>query len=267
MTDARVTAATPSFPWLLGMSSWMLLTAVPGPMLAWLGFGIVGLVSRRPRLMILAVAAGAVAILVNMPIWGQWQAVIAAVAYLAGMVVALMVNPSWLRTMWERRMSSPNRAPLVRRQPAASGSSTSSRSSASGTKTSRRRRKPAAAPKPKAEPKPKTEPTQAPAVEAEALARTAGASSDDLLATTENPAGPVDVNSATVDELATLPGVTRSRARRAHRERERQGGFTSVEDFGESIGLQPHEIVRLRRLASCSPRPRGERRFGRRVDY
>ncbi|WP_268777898.1 ComEA family DNA-binding protein [Microbacterium sp. Root166] len=264
MTDARVTAATPSFPWLIGMSSWMLLTAVPGPMLAWLGFGIVGLVSRRPRLMILAVAAGAVAILVNMPIWGQWQAVVAAVAYLAGMVVALMVNPSWLRIMWERRMSSPNRAPLVRRQAAASGSA-STRSSASGTKTSRRRRRPAAEPKPKAEVK--AEPKQAPAVEAEALARTAGASSDDLLATTDGPAEPVDVNTATVDELATLPGVTRSRARRAHKERERQGGFTSVEDFGESIGLQPHEIVRLRRLASCSPRPRGERRFGRRVDY
>jgi hypothetical protein len=264
VTDARVTAAVPSFPWLIGMSSWMLLTAVPGPMLAWLGFGIVGVVSRRPRLMILAVVAGAVAILVNMPIWGQWQAVIAAVAYLAGMVVALMVNPGWLRTMWERRMSSPNRAPLARRQAAASGSS-APRSGASGAKTSRRRRKPA--PKPKPKPEPAVEEKDAPAVEAQTLARTAGASADDLLAATDGSPEPVDVNTATVDELATLPGVTRSRARRAHRERERQGGFTSVEDFGESIGLQPHEIVRLRRLASCSPRPRGERRFGRRVDY
>ncbi len=261
MTDGRVTAATPSYPWLLGMSSWMLLTAVPGPMLAWLGFGIVGVVSRRPRLMIVAVAAGAVAILVNMPLWGQWQAVIAAVAYLAGMVVALIVNPSWLRIMWERRMSSPNRAPLVRRPAAASVSSSSSRSAASGTKTSRRRRKSTTAPQPKVAAK------DAPAVEADTLARTAGASTDDLLAATESPAEPVDVNTATVDELATLPGVTRSRARRAHKEREHQGGFTSVEDFGESIGLQPHEIVRLRRVASCSPRPRGERRFGRRVDY
>ena len=81
--------------------------------------------------------------------------------------------------------------------------------------------------------------------------------------------GRLDVNTATAtaSELEDLPGMTRTRARRAVKERDEQGGFTSIEDFGEAAGLQPHEIVRLRRVATCSARPRGERRYGRRVDF
>ena len=103
--------------------------------------------------------------------------------------------------------------------------------------------------------------------EAAELAAAAGASPTDYLAADDLTPEPVDVNTAPAAELEKLPGMSRSRARRAVKEREAQGGFTSVEDFGEAVGLQPHEIVRLRKLAACSPRPRGERRFGRRVDY
>ncbi|MFC0197364.1 hypothetical protein ACFFIR_10870, partial [Microbacterium arthrosphaerae] len=105
-SSVRATSANdmPSVGWMLGMSSWMLLTVIPGPILTWLGFSIIGVASRSRRLIILGVVWGATAILVSLDIWGQWQALARAVVYLAGMVVALAVNPGWLRTMWQRRV-------------------------------------------------------------------------------------------------------------------------------------------------------------------
>ncbi|MBG6238546.1 DNA uptake protein ComE-like DNA-binding protein [Mycetocola sp. CAN_C7] len=50
-------------------------------------------------------------------------------------------------------------------------------------------------------------------------------------------------------------------------ERTKRGGFSSLEDFATTAGMQPHEIVRLRDEAFCSPRPRAARSFGRRLDY
>lgn len=266
----------PSIPWMLGMSSWMLLTVVPGPIVTWLGFSIIGVVSRSRRLLILAVVWGAAAILVSLEIWGQWQPLIRGIVYLSGMLVALMVNPGWLRTMWQRRLDRAGESDA-----SASGGTASGRSSSSGSSTSKptsrssRRSRAAAAraaakgeAEAAAEARAKAEQTsRAGAAEADRLASAAGASSTDYLDAAELTPEPVDVNTAAAAELEKLPGMSRSRARRAVREREAQGGFTSVEDFGETVGLQPHEIVRLRKLATCSPRPRGERRFGRRVDY
>ncbi|WP_290058447.1 helix-hairpin-helix domain-containing protein [Amycolatopsis solani] len=61
----------------------------------------------------------------------------------------------------------------------------------------------------------------------------------------------VDVNTAPGPELATLPGLTPSRVTTALELRQRQGGFPDVEAFGVAIGLQPHEIVRLRGRATA----------------
>jgi DNA uptake protein ComE-like DNA-binding protein len=275
----------PSIPWMLGMSSWMLLTVVPGPILTWLGFSIIGVASRSRRLLILAVVWGAAAILVTLEIWGQWQPLVRGIVYLSGMLVALMVNPGWLRTMWQRRLDRASES-----GGAGSGGTASGRSAGSGTgaakkpsaRASRRSRAAAAraaAAKARAEAQAARAETEAAeraerdeaagagAGEAAALAAAAGASPTDLLDAADLTPEPVDVNTAAAAELEKLPGMSRSRARRAVKERDAQGGFTSVEDFGEAVGLQPHEIVRLRKLATCSPRPRGERRFGRRVDY
>lgn len=302
---AAAAKAAPSIGWMLAMSSWMLLTLVPGAMLTWLGFSIIGVASRSRRLLILAVVWGAAAILVSLDIWGQWRPLVGAVAYLSGMLVALMVNPGWLRTMWQRRLDREAQASTTSRtrgrtwdrseaqasissttkaRTAAKPSSRRARKAAAGVQTavasaaspskaskasaSKARAKAAADAAAKAE----AEARDAAAARAErdataALATAAGASTDGLLAADEPVTEPVDVNTATVAELERLPGITRARARRAVAERETRGGFTSVENFGESVGLQPHEIVRLRRVATCSPRPRGERRFGRRVDY
>jgi DNA uptake protein ComE-like DNA-binding protein len=275
----------PSIAWMLGMSSWMLLTVVPGPIVTWLGFSIIGVASRSRRLLILAVVWGAAAILVSLEIWGQWQPLVRGIVYLSGMLVALMVNPGWLRTMWQRRL---DRAGGSGDAASRTGGTASGRSSGSGTSTTKKpssrssRRSRAATARNAA----KAEAEAAARAKAEAAARSkaddaarsktdeaaelaaaAGASPTDYLAADDLTPEPVDVNTAPAAELEKLPGMSRSRARRAVKERDAQGGFTSVEDFGDAVGLQPHEIVRLRKVATCSPRPRGERRFGRRVDY
>ncbi|MBD3941177.1 helix-hairpin-helix domain-containing protein [Microbacterium sp. NEAU-LLC] len=290
-STARTAPATdvPSVGWLLGMSSWMLLTLVPGPMFAWLGFGIVGVASRSRRLIILGVVWAAVAILVNLELWGQAQPIVRAVAYLAGMVCALAVNPGWLRTMWQRRLDKSGMGVTSARAAAtgaaASGAATSGNraSRRSQAKSTQRAQQKAAQQKAAQQAKTQAAPARDRTAE---LAAAVGATTYDLLDTpaetaaerpgTSKPAAaqvpdasaePVDVNTATAAELEGLPGVTKARARKAVSEREEQGGFSSLEDFGETLGLQPHEIVRLRKVATCSPRPRGERRFGRRVDY
>jgi hypothetical protein len=40
--------------------------------------------------------------------------------------------------------------------------------------------------------------------------------------------------------------------------RRRQGGFADVEAFGVAVGLQPHEIVRLRGRAAAGQVPQRE---------
>ncbi|RSD19278.1 helix-hairpin-helix domain-containing protein [Amycolatopsis eburnea] len=62
----------------------------------------------------------------------------------------------------------------------------------------------------------------------------------------------VDVNTAPGPELASLPGLSPARVTTALELRQRQGGFPDVEAFGVAIGLQPHEIVRLRGRATAS---------------
>ena len=59
----------------------------------------------------------------------------------------------------------------------------------------------------------------------------------------------VDVNAASGPELARL--LSPEQVAKALELRQRQGGFPDVEAFGVAIGLQPHEIVRLRKRATA----------------
>jgi DNA uptake protein ComE-like DNA-binding protein len=283
-SNARTTPANdvPSIGWLLGMSSWMLLTLVPGAVLTWLAFGIVGVASRSRRLIIVGVVWAAVAVLVNLEMWGEAQPIVRTVAYLAGMVCALAVNPGWLRTMWQRRVEKSGMG-VTSARAAATGTATDAPAGNRASRRSRAKSTQRAQQKAAQQAKAKAAPPRDRTAE---LAAAVGATTSDLLDTpteagatkpektapaaaeaADEAAEPVDVNTATAAELEGLPGVTKARARKAVSEREEQGGFSSLEDFGETLGLQPHEIVRLRKVATCSPRPRGERRFGRRVDY
>lgn len=65
--------------------------------------------------------------------------------------------------------------------------------------------------------------------------------------------GSLDVNTATVDQLAGLPGFDTARAARTVAEREARGGFASMADFASAAGLAPHEVVRVRDLVTCPP--------------
>jgi DNA uptake protein ComE-like DNA-binding protein len=240
VTSSGRTAA-PGWGWLVGVSSWLLLVFF-GPGFAWIGFLIVGTVSQRVPAIVAGIVSGVLGVTIGIEVWGGATDIVNAVVHLAGIVVALALNPGWLRTMWERRVR--------RRMPGATATGARTAAAASARPATSRRRG--------------SRPAQ-PSRETERLAASVGATSADLLQTSE-PVEPVDVQTAAAPELEELPGMNRTKARRAVKARAKKGGFVSVEDFGEAAGLQPHQIVRLRTAATCSPRPRGERRFGRRVD-
>lgn len=70
------------------------------------------------------------------------------------------------------------------------------------------------------------------------------------LAPPPSPAPPLlDVNSASGPELARV--LSPEQVTKALELRRRQGGFPDVEAFGVAVGLQPHEIVRLRKQATA----------------
>jgi competence protein ComEA len=59
---------------------------------------------------------------------------------------------------------------------------------------------------------------------------------------------PADLNRISARELALIPGVSLSLAERIIRERERRGGYGSLEDLSAVKGVGP---VTLKRLGSC----------------
>ncbi|GAC1625664.1 MAG: hypothetical protein NVS4B2_04390 [Chloroflexota bacterium] len=70
--------------------------------------------------------------------------------------------------------------------------------------------------------------------------------------TTEK-SGRVDINSAPIDALLALPHVTLAMATALMGERALRGGFATVEEVGEFLFLQPHEVERLRDRVSFGP--------------
>lgn len=64
---------------------------------------------------------------------------------------------------------------------------------------------------------------------------------------------PIDLNSATLDQLAALPGLNRRSAQRIIQARDERGGFFSVNDLVALEELDPHEFARLRTMLTCTP--------------
>lgn len=64
------------------------------------------------------------------------------------------------------------------------------------------------------------------------------------------PAGPIDVNAATSDELQTLPGVGPATATAIVTERERNGPFLDVDDLDRVPGIGPAKVDALRGLVT-----------------
>jgi competence protein ComEA len=66
----------------------------------------------------------------------------------------------------------------------------------------------------------------------------------------DQPAGPVDVNRATADELDELPGVGPATAAAIITERTRNGPFASVDDLDRVPGIGPAKLEALRDLVT-----------------
>ena len=185
---------------------------------------------------------------------GAWGVIARGVLCVIGIVHALVVNRRWLALMWGRREA---RAAEEARKQARQRSRRKGRggSGASG-------RPEQAAAERGASPSPARAAAAVPAG-ATGLLDQPGTRRSDYLA---DAALAVDVNTASAAELARLPGLDQSRARRLVKERNRRGGFVSLDAFAAAAELQPHQLVRLREAATCSPPPRKPRTFGRRLD-
>jgi len=64
---------------------------------------------------------------------------------------------------------------------------------------------------------------------------------------------PADLNRISVADLALLPGVSRSLAERIVAERERRGGYGSLEELNEVKGVGPATLERLSRHLVVRP--------------
>ena len=67
-------------------------------------------------------------------------------------------------------------------------------------------------------------------------------------ASTATPAGPVHLNSATVEQLDALPGIGPVTAQKIVDWRQAHGAFTSVDDLDAVPGIGPARIEQLREL-------------------
>ena len=66
--------------------------------------------------------------------------------------------------------------------------------------------------------------------------------------TSDVPVGPLDLNSATAEQLDALPGVGPSTSAAILAERERKGRFSSVDDLLDVRGIGPAKLEQLREL-------------------
>lgn len=76
----------------------------------------------------------------------------------------------------------------------------------------------------------------------------------------------VDLNHAPLDDLLSLPEMTLPNSQRVVRERDRRGGFRSVEEVGRFLNLQPHQVERLKERLLIEAY-KGRRYGGRIVDF
>jgi DNA uptake protein ComE-like DNA-binding protein len=283
---ATGTAQGPSVIWRFVASSWLLLLLVGAGGAAWLAFGLLAIVARRRSWGIIAGAYAVAAMVAAVPVDPAGR-IMQGSLYLIALTHGLILNQTWLLLLWGRRENgltvfgnlpggnARNAPPTGPRQRAAAipkeaeqllGSGGTARSdyvddsapAPRKRRTRAERRAEQAAASAATTPAPRRT-AAPPAASVPVPARAAEAPGADVEL--------VDVNTANQRTLARLTGMDRGLAKAAIAERTARGGFGSLEDFAATSRLQPHEVVRLRGEAYCSPRPRAKRSFGRRVDY
>ena len=65
--------------------------------------------------------------------------------------------------------------------------------------------------------------------------------------------GPVNLNTATVAQLETLPGIGKSTAERILEYRAKSGGFKKIEDLMNVRGIGEKSFLKLKPLVTVSP--------------
>lgn len=266
----------PGTGWIIGASCWLIPVLFFGGYGAWLGFLIIGALLLRTTWLVAAGLYAMWAIIgASLPDDQARMAVIAALQVVS-IIHGMIANRTLLLTVWGRLERGEQwwgrGAPRPSRRP-----------SRRATAPSTRRRRPAADVPREAEELLSAAGTDRadyfdePAAQLPAPrgSRRAGAPpppTGSRVRATEpapspepaEPVATVDVNTATVDEFRALPGFTKKRAEAAVAARLGRRRFASVQEFADDLGLQPHELVRIRDRLACS-RPR-RRSFGRRVD-
>lgn len=263
----------PGAGWIIGTSCWLIPVLFFGGNGAWLGFLIIGALLLRTSWLVFAGVYAVWAIVAAALPDDQARLIASGALQFVSIIHGMIANRTLLITVWGRlerneqwwgrgaprpaprrrsgRRSAETREPVLHRRPAADmPREAEALLSASGTD----RADYFAAPTPAAPlPPPRgTRRSGPPPVAAPAAAAPA-----EVAAT-------VDVNSATVEEFRTLPGFTKKRAEAAVAARLGRTRFASVQEFADDLGLQPHELARIRDRLTCS-RPR-RKSFGRKVD-
>ena len=64
--------------------------------------------------------------------------------------------------------------------------------------------------------------------------------------------GPLNLNTATVSQLETLPGIGKSTAERILEYREKSGGFKKIEDLMNVRGIGEKSFLKLKPLVTVS---------------
>lgn len=243
--------------WRLRHSAWMLAPIFGLGFVTWVGFAYIGIKARRRDWWLSAIVYGAVVVIVfafsGSPddpgtTSSEWVGGAIIAAWAAGIAHALLVNKSWLR--WRAAHSTPWYAEPSQAPPPWQGA-------------------------PRPHPDYTSPPGSGTGVDETHFYGT-GPAAQHQRGTAAAPApsseGALDVNAATAEQLAALPGFDTERASRALMERHARRGFGSVEEFAQAAGLAPHEFVRVQNMVTCSrsndaaKRPPGSTGSGRVLD-
>ena len=66
------------------------------------------------------------------------------------------------------------------------------------------------------------------------------------------PAGPINLNTATVAQLETLPGIGKATAERILEDRQKNGGFKRVEDLMNVRGIGEKSFLKMKPLITVA---------------
>lgn len=92
-------------------------------------------------------------------------------------------------------------------------------------------------------------------VAAAILASPAWVSAQDDKTTATKVVSTVNLNTATLEQLETLPGIGRRTAERILEHRQKNGGFKKIEELMNVRGIGEKSFLKLKPMISVAPKP------------